>query len=104
MKMRIALLSGLLTLAAGTALAIPTTTIPTDQDTPLRTDFGLSPDLFALGLPETTSEVPLQLSQQVPFPCKDDPFGPIFIVFRPGPTTGPFDPTSCIPWPWPLPF
>lgn len=100
MKMRIALLSGLLTLAAGAALATPTTTIPTDQDTSLETALEQSPAPFAPAFPAANSDVPLQISQQVPFPCDDGPFGPIFIVF--GPTTGPFDPTSCIPWPWPF--
>ena len=101
MKTRIALLSGLLTLVAGGALAIPTTTIPTDQDPSLATALEQSPAPLPPAFPAENSEIPLQLSQQVPFPC-DDPFGPVFIIFRPGPTTGPFDPTSCIPFPWPF--
>ena len=101
MKMRITLLSGLLTLAAGAALATPTTTIPTDQDTSLETALEQPPAPFAPAFPAANSEIPLQISQQVPFPCSDDPFGPIFIIFGPT-TTGPFDPTSCFPFPWPF--
>ena len=102
MKMRIALLSGLLALVASAAAAIPTTTIPTDQDTALLDLLEKSPAASAIGFPEASSEIPLQISVYMPFPCDDDPFGPIFIIFGPGPTTGPFDPTSCVPFPWPF--
>lgn len=102
MKTRIALLSGLLTLVAGAALAIPTTTIPSDQDISLATDLDQWSALSELESLETNSAIPLQISQQVPWPC-DDPFDPILFILGPmGPTTGPFDPTQCIPWPWPF--
>ena len=102
MKIRIALLSGLFTLVAGAAAAIPTTTIPADQDTALMELLEKSPAPSAIGFPEASSEIPLQVGVYMPFPCKDGPFGPVFIIFRPGPTTGPFDPTSCVPFPWPF--
>ncbi len=102
MKTRIALLSGLLALVAGAAAAIPTTTISADQDTALMDLLEKSPAPSAIGFPEASSEIPLQISVYMPFPCDDRPFRPIFIVLGPGPTTGPFDPTSCIPFPWPF--
>ncbi len=108
MKTRIALLSGLLTLAAGVALATPTPTVPADQGTSLAslaTALEQSPAPFAPAFPAVNSEIPLQLSQQAPWPCGDGPFGPLFAILGPGGgTTGPFDPTSCIPFPWPSPF
>ena len=102
MKTRIALLSGLVALVAGAAAAIPTTTIPEDQDIALMDLLEKSPAPPAIGFPEASSEIPLQISVYMPFPCTDGPFGPLLIVFRPGPTTGPFDPTSCVPFPWPF--
>lgn len=104
MKMRKALLTGLLMLVAGAAAAIPTATVPTDPDPALVDLLERSPAPSGLGFPEMRSEVRLQISQQVPWPCDDDPFGPIFVLGPMGPTTGPFDPTPCIPFPWPWPF
>lgn len=105
MKTRTALLSGcLLLLGAAAASAIPTSTIPTDPVTAPVDLLSTSPAPTGLGFPGPQSEVPLQISQQVPWPCDDDPFGPIFILGPMGPTTGPFDPTQCLPFPWPWPF
>ncbi len=72
MRIRIALLSGFLALAAGAAAAIPTATVPTNQTT----------------------------GPTFPWPCEDTPV--YFIVDPWGPTTGPWDPTACIPSPWPF--
>ena len=104
MKTRIALLSGVLALVAGAAAAIPTATIPTDQTTALVDLAEKHPGPPPLGFPEASAAVPLQIGQQAPWPCDDDPFGPIFILGPLGPTTGPFDPTKCLPIPWPWPF
>jgi hypothetical protein len=104
MKIRIALLSGFLALVASAAAAIPTATIPSDQTTAPIDLLETSPAPSAFQLPEPHPEGPLQISQQAPWPCDDDPIGPFFILGPMGPTTGPFDPTKCLPFPWPLPF
>lgn len=104
MKTRRALLTVLLMFVAGVAAAIPTATVPTDPAPVLVDLLERPPAPSGLEFPETRSDVPLQIGQQAPWPCDDDPFGPIFILGPMGPTTGPFDPTKCLPFPWPLPF
>lgn len=104
MKTRKALLTVLLMLVAGAAAAIPTSTVPMDPATLPVDLLERSPALTGLGFPGTQSEVPPQVGIYMPWPCADDPFGPIFILGPLGPTTGPFDPTQCIPLPWPWPF
>lgn len=102
MKTRKVLLTVLLMLVAGTAAAIPTATVPTDPATAPVDLLERPPAPSGLGFPETQSEVPLQISVYMPWPCDDDPFGPIYILGPMGPTTGPFDPTQCLPFPWPF--
>lgn len=104
MKTQKLLLTVLLMLVAGAAAAIPTVTVPTDPAPVLVDLLERSPAPTGLGFPETRSEVPTQVSQAAPWPCDNDPFGPIFILIPLGPTTGPFDPTQCLPFPWPWPF
>ncbi len=104
MKTRKTLLTVLLILVAGAAAAIPTATVPMDPATLPVDLLERSPALTGLGFLETQSEAPLQISQAAPWPCDDDPFGPIFILIPLGPTTGPFDPTQCLPFPWPFPI
>lgn len=102
MKARKALLTVLLMLVAGTAAAIPTATVPTDPAPALVDLLERPPAPSGLGFPGTQSEVPQQISIYMPWPCDDDPFGPIYILGPMGPTTGPFDPTKCLPFPWPF--
>lgn len=105
MKLRIALLSALFLLVAGTAMATPTAgEAPDSGDVTLVATWDLGPvaahDGYAL-----RPEAPIRTAQYFPVPCDDSPFPgpgrpyPLPLPF-PSPWPGPTD--QCIPIP--LPF
>ncbi len=100
MKMRIALLSGLLTLAAGVALATPTTQSVTaaDQDqvpTAWDGDWAIPAAAYALDVP-TTEQEPIELAVYWPCGCIPLPGCPFPMPWPGGPIFSPFPlPDSC---------
>lgn len=100
MKMRIALLSGLLTLAAGVALATPTTQSVTaaDQDQDLTAwdgDWAIPAAAYSLNVP-TTEQEPIELAVYWPCGCIPLPGCPFPMPWPGGPIFSPFPlPDSC---------
>ena len=105
MKTRIALLSGLLTLAAGVALATPTTQSVTaaDQDQDLSAwdgDWAIPAAAYSLNVP-TTEQEPVELAVYWPCGCIPRPGCPFPLPWPGGPIFSPLPiPGPCGPCPF----